>query len=51
MEKVLSFLRGLEENNNKEWFDAHRKQYLEAKNIFSSFVTELIDESQRLTRL
>ena len=43
MEKVLSFLRGLEENNNKEWFDAHRKQYLEAKNIFSSFVTELID--------
>lgn len=43
MERILSFLRGLEQNNNKEWFDAHKKQYLEAKNVFNSFVAELIE--------
>lgn len=43
MERVLSFLRELEQNNNKEWFDGHRKQYVKAKDVFNSFVGKLIE--------
>ncbi|MCM1502775.1 MAG: DUF2461 domain-containing protein [Bacteroidales bacterium] len=43
MERILSFLRELEQNNNKEWFDSHKKQYQEAKAAFNSFVEKLID--------
>ena len=28
-EKTLRFLRGLSQNNNKPWFDAHRDDYEE----------------------
>lgn len=44
MERILSFLRGLEQNNNKEWFDAHKAQYIEAKNIFNGYVSLLIEK-------
>jgi len=43
MERVLSFLRELEQNNNKEWFDGHKKQYLEARGIFNAFAETLVE--------
>lgn len=43
MEKVLEFLRELEQNNNKAWFDSHKKQYQQAKSAFSSLVLRLIE--------
>lgn len=43
MEKVLTFLRRLHDNNNREWFNAHKDEYLEAKEIFARFALELAD--------
>lgn len=37
----LDFLKKLEKNNNKEWFDKNRKVYETAKADFEVFVTEL----------
>lgn len=42
MEKVLSFLNQIKDNNNKAWFDAHKADYLEAQQIFTAFVEKLI---------
>lgn len=42
MQKVFSFLKLLKSNNNKEWFDANKGKYLEAKQEFESLVDKLI---------
>ncbi len=39
---TLKFLKELEKNNNKPWFEGHRKQYENAKTDFNSFITALI---------
>jgi uncharacterized protein (TIGR02453 family) len=39
---TLQFLSDLDRNNNKPWFDAHRKQYEEAKKDFEQFIGELL---------
>ncbi|NLH23525.1 MAG: DUF2461 domain-containing protein, partial [Bacteroidales bacterium] len=43
MERVTGFLSLLSQNNNKEWFDAHKSQYKEALEVFQDFTTELIN--------
>lgn len=40
---VISFLRQLQKNNNKAWFDIHRPQYENAKADFTAFTSEMID--------
>jgi uncharacterized protein (TIGR02453 family) len=40
---TLKFLKDLKKNNNKPWFDAHRKQYEDAKNDFASFIQIAIE--------
>src|SRR5690242_20492625 len=40
---TLKFLKDLQKNNNKPWFDAHRKEYDAAKSDFAGFVQKLID--------
>jgi uncharacterized protein (TIGR02453 family) len=40
---TLKFLKDLSRNNNKPWFDAHRKEYEAAKNDFSAFVQAVIN--------
>lgn len=47
---TISFLKGLKKNNNKEWFDRHKEQYLEAKNNFAEFIDELITEITRFDK-
>ena len=42
MEKTLAFLKKLKANNNKEWFDANKEKYLEAKDEYAELVTKLI---------
>lgn len=42
MKKVLTFLRRLQKNNNKEWFSAHKDEYLEAQARWNAFCEELI---------
>jgi len=43
MKTILTFLRSLEANNNKAWFDSHKGEYLEARAHFNSIVEKLLD--------
>ncbi len=40
---TLKFLKDLKKNNNKPWFDAHRKNYEAAKTDFANFIQQVID--------
>jgi uncharacterized protein (TIGR02453 family) len=40
--KTFAFLKALKENNEREWFQAHKAEYLEAKEEFEALVAELI---------
>jgi len=42
MEKVLSFLNQIKDNNNKAWLDTHKAEYHEAQEVFMAFVEKLI---------
>ena len=42
METTLHFLKKLKINNNREWFDSNKTEYLASKEIFEVFVSELI---------
>lgn len=42
MKTILTFLNQIQENNNKQWFDAHKSEYLAASNVFNAFVEKLI---------
>jgi uncharacterized protein (TIGR02453 family) len=39
---ILSFLKELEKNNNRDWFQANKAVYDEAKNEFEEFINSLI---------
>lgn len=41
---LFTFLKGLEKNNNKEWFDANRKTYEDLRKQWIAFVQEMINE-------
>lgn len=41
---ILSFLKELSNNNNKEWFDANRPTYEKAKKEMENFIGEVIGE-------
>jgi len=44
MKKIFSFLKKLEKNNNRTWFNAHRDEYDKAKAEFEEFLAVLIAE-------
>lgn len=43
MKLVLDFFKQLQQNNNKEWFDAHKEQYKEMLAVHNEFSQKLID--------
>ena len=43
MKEVVDFLRRLKENNNREWFNAHKAEYRRADSTFKEFAAALID--------
>ena len=43
MKQVIAFLRELHDNNNREWFDAHRTEWKRVKTRFAGFTEQLID--------
>ncbi|MFI5188393.1 MAG: DUF2461 domain-containing protein, partial [Chitinophagales bacterium] len=45
--QTLKFLKELRKNNNKSWFDAHRKQYEEARNDFENFIQSVLDKHSK----
>lgn len=44
---TLKFLKDLKKNNNKPWFDAHRKEYDAAKSDFMIFIQSVIDKHSK----
>ncbi|MEF9931113.1 MAG: DUF2461 domain-containing protein [Bacteroidales bacterium] len=44
MRQVYDFLSRLRVNNNREWFEAHKSEYIEVQRYFNTFVEELIVE-------
>lgn len=46
MKSILEFLKKLEKNNNRDWFNANKDQYLLAKSEFDLFIESLIAELQ-----
>ena len=45
--QTLRFLKQLQKNNNKPWFDAHRAEYEAAKIDFQNFIQLVIDHLQK----
>ena len=39
---ILSYLKSLSENNNREWYHAHKAEYKEANAQFEALVQELV---------
>lgn len=50
MEKTIAFLKKLKMNNNKEWFDSNKNQYLEAKDEFEKLVDSLIKGTNKFDK-
>ncbi len=48
---VLTFLRGLKQNNNREWFEAHRTEFQVARAHFEDTIAELISQLSRTESL
>jgi len=42
MQRVLAFLKQLEPNNNRDWFNAHKSEYLNARSVFEEFLNDVI---------
>jgi uncharacterized protein (TIGR02453 family) len=42
MKTILSFLSQIKENNNRDWFEAHKAEYRAANDVFIAFVEKLI---------
>jgi uncharacterized protein (TIGR02453 family) len=42
MKRVLDFFKELQQNNNKQWFDAHKQQYKEMLAVHNAFSEKLI---------
>jgi uncharacterized protein (TIGR02453 family) len=43
-EFILKFLKDLNKNNDRTWFEKHKPRYLEAKQSFEDFISELLRE-------
>lgn len=41
-QKILTYLRNLSENNNREWYHAHKQEYKEANGEFEALIQDLI---------
>lgn len=43
MEEILTFLKELSRNNNREWFEKNKSRYLSIKNYIENFAQDLIN--------
>jgi uncharacterized protein (TIGR02453 family) len=43
-EIILKFLKAISNNNNRDWFEKNKPQYLESKQLFEDFVTAMLAE-------
>ena len=42
---IFKFLKGLAKNNNRDWFEKNKGEYLQAKEHFETFVSGLLKEA------
>ncbi len=47
MKIVVDFLRNLKQNNNREWFNKHKDDYLKAQERFNQITQKIIDGIQQ----
>jgi uncharacterized protein (TIGR02453 family) len=47
MEEILIFLKDLEANNSREWFEENRKRYEQTRKEFIEFTGKMINEIRR----
>lgn len=50
VKQMHNFLAGLEANNSKEWMEAHKSEYLSAKQNFINLVQDAINRTARYDR-
>lgn len=43
MKEILKFLTALSRHNDREWFEAHRADYMHAKELFEAFAARFIE--------
>jgi uncharacterized protein (TIGR02453 family) len=43
MEKIIPFIKKLKKNNNREWFNEHKSEYLEVRAAVENFTQEVLD--------
>ena len=44
VKEILQFLRELQANNNREWFEANKERYKQVQGIWNGFCTQLLQE-------
>lgn len=42
MKEVIAFLSQLQQNNNREWFNEHKNEFLQVQARFNDFIEKLI---------
>lgn len=47
MTEILEFLKELDLNNNREWFDANRSRYEKTRAVFLDFTSKMISEIRK----
>ena len=40
--KIIAFLKQLNENNNREWFQNNKSKYIDAKDEFADIINKVI---------
>lgn len=43
MKEIIDFFRRLHDNNDREWFDDHRAEWIRVKGQFADFTAQLVD--------
>ncbi len=47
-DRLINFLNNLKENNNRDWFNDNKKEFVELKEQFEAFINQLIPKIQQL---
>ena len=47
-DRLINFLNQLKKNNNRDWFNDHKKEFVELKEQFESFINQLIPKIKQL---
>ncbi|MEQ8424512.1 MAG: DUF2461 domain-containing protein, partial [Cyclobacteriaceae bacterium] len=49
-DRILKFLKAIAKNNDREWFEKNKSQYLESKQLFEDFIAKLLIELSKFDK-